>query len=347
MKITGIAVTGVGGGVGQSILKCLAGTPYRVVGVDSLHEATGLYCVEKGYVGKFAGTDQFVERLLDICRKESVNVVFPGLDAELIPLSENKEKFKQQGIEIIVSSTEIVRLADDKYATIKFLEQNGFPSPWAKVSWAGGLSFPVIVKPRFGGARSAGCIKCDDEAELQDALKDNHNYVIQQYIEGEEYTCGTMSWNGKCYGVIPMRRILRDGDTYKAYAEKNDSIIKHVRKVVETLKPCGACNFQLRFKDGQCYIFEINARCSGTTAARAMAGFNEPLWICQALETGVCHDLDFREMAIFRYWNEIAVEMTKIDALRRRGMIDGGQRQVLWRANELMRGGEEHGPRKA
>ena len=35
-------------------------------------------------------------------------------------------------------------------------------------------------------------------------------------------------------------------------------------------------NVQLRVIDGKVYIFEINPRFSGTTAFRALAGFNEP-----------------------------------------------------------------------
>ena len=94
MKITGIVVTGVGGGVGQSILKCLQGAPYRVIAVDGLADATGLYAVERSYIGEFANSEKFVARLLEICQKESANVIFPGLDAELIPLARNKTFFK-------------------------------------------------------------------------------------------------------------------------------------------------------------------------------------------------------------------------------------------------------------
>ena len=44
-----ILVTGVGGGVGQSIIKSLQGTQHTVIGVDSEALGTGLYAVAKAY----------------------------------------------------------------------------------------------------------------------------------------------------------------------------------------------------------------------------------------------------------------------------------------------------------
>ena len=109
------------------------------------------------------------------------------------------------------------------------------------------------------------------------------DYIVMDYIEGDEYTCGTVNLGGECKGVIVMRRILRDGDTHKCFSEKNQVIEAAVRKVVEVIKPFGACNIQLRMKGGIPYIFEINARCSGTTASRTLCGFNEPKMIAEYL----------------------------------------------------------------
>jgi carbamoyl-phosphate synthase large subunit len=329
MKITGIVVTGVGGGAGQSILKCLQRSPYRIIGVDSLPNGTGLYSGVRGYIGEFAYSDKFIDRLLEICKKESANVIFPGLDVELIPLSKNRNIFKENGIELIVSSEEVISIADDKYRTFQFLKENNYLFPRTEKEMQDDFKFPVIVKPRFGGARSLGCITCHSYEDLFAAVKNKNNYIIQEFIDSDEYTCGTVVFNHKCYGCIPAKRELRCGDTYKLCFIKNNKITVYLKDVIERLKPYGACNIQLRFKNDKCYIFEFNARCSGTTAARAIAGFNEPLWICRALETSVYTELDFREIAIFRYWKELPVEITKLDEMRRNGYVIGKKNNYL------------------
>jgi len=329
MKITGIVVTGVGGGVGQSILKCLQRSPYRIIGVDSLVNGTGLYSVERGYIGEFAYSANFIDRLLEICKKESANVIFPGLDVELIPLSKNRDIFKKNGIEVIVSSEEVISIADDKYKTAQFLKGNNYLHPRTEKEIKDNFKFPMIVKPRYGGARSIGCVICNSYEDLFNAVKNKNNYIIQEYIDSDEYTCGTVVFNNKCYGCIPAERELRCGDTYKLCFKKNNKIITYLEDVIERLKPYGACNIQLRFKNSKCYIFEFNARCSGTTAARAIAGFNEPLWICQALEKSIYTELDFREIVIFRYWKELPVEITKLNEMRRNGCVIGKKETFL------------------
>ena len=118
-----------------------------------------------------------------------------------------------------------------------------------------------------------------------------------------------------------MRRTLRNGDTYKAFVEKNESIEQAVRTAVKALKPFGACNVQLRIRNGEPYIFEFNARCSGTTGARALVGFNEPRMIADAILKGIPPTADISEATVLRYWKEMVVSNDRIDTLRNAGSI--------------------------
>jgi carbamoyl-phosphate synthase large subunit len=114
--------------------------------------------------------------------------------------------------------------------------------------------------------------------ELVQALRGAGPEPIVQHAVGTaetEYTCGAVVLDGECSGVIAMRRDLRDGNTFRAYLEPASEIEAMIRSVALALNPCGPANFQLRVgKDGPA-IFEINARFSGTTVVRALAGFNE------------------------------------------------------------------------
>ena len=105
-----------------------------------------------------------------------------------------------------------------------------------------------------------------------------------------------------------MRRMLRNGDTYKCFVENNEIIQSCVYALMNKLIPFGACNIQLKFKNKVPWIFEINARCSGTTACRTMCGFNEPLMIADYLLKN--KDICFKIIpkTILRYLNEIEIE---------------------------------------
>jgi carbamoyl-phosphate synthase large subunit len=96
-----------------------------------------------------------------------------------------------------------------------------------------------------------------------------------------------------------------------------------VREIIEALGPFGACNIQLRVRDGRPLVFEINARCSGTTAARALAGFNEPRMIADYVLQNIKATYEIREISILRYWQEMVVSNERVDQLRETGFLLG------------------------
>ncbi|GAB3009649.1 ATP-grasp domain-containing protein [Amycolatopsis acidiphila] len=319
-----VAVSGAGGGVGQSILKALQDSEYDVVALDGDRLAAGLYTTNRSYLVPRPADPDFLDRMLEICRAEKCRLLFPGLDTELRPLAENTDRFAEHGITVVVSSPEVVDIGDNKFRTYSILREHDISVPETvdmAVPGAQPPAFPFILKRREGGSRSKDVFLVRDAGDLAELTVDPAEFVAQEYIEGDEYTCGSVSFDGDCKGVIAMRRTLRDGDTYKAFAVRDQVVEDEVRKVIAAIKPFGACNVQLRVRDGKPYIFEINARCSGTTAARALCGFNEPRMIADYL----CHqrepDFQVREQAVLRYWKELVVPNELIDELGRHGSL--------------------------
>lgn len=325
-----IAVSGVGGGVGQSIIKALADTKYEVIALDGEPLGTGLYAAGTSYTIPYANDPTFVDCIIEICKQEACKLFFPGLDAELAVLSKNVELFREAGIQLIVSSPEVVALSDDKLLTYTELTRHGALVPLT-VDMADHLEngtalppFPFILKRRIGGARSKDVhlLKGEDElARLVEGGIDLKAFIAQEYIGGDEYTCGSINFNGECKGVIVMRRTLRDGDTYKCFSVKDKMIEAEVKKIVNGIKPFGGCNIQLRVKDGKPYVFEINARCSGTTAARALCGFNEPRMIADFLLEGKEPKYEIKEQTILRYWKELVVDNESVEQVQKDGTL--------------------------
>jgi carbamoyl-phosphate synthase large subunit len=288
-----IAVTATGGGVGQSIIKALKGH-HDVIALNSDRLGAGLYMVEESYLIPQANDPHFIDDVLDVCLGAEIDVLFPGMDCELGVFSESRDLFLSKGIDLVVSDKNVIDIADDKLLTQEFLKDNLLP--YLETS----DKFRYILKEKKGGARSRGVVDI--------SYRDYSNYVAQEYVDGDEYTCGTVTLGGVFRGCIIMRRELRDGDTYKAFVEKNDAIESICKKICNTLNPYGAMNIQLRLRDGVPYVFELNARCSGTTGARALAGFNEPLMIAHYIEHGVVPKYDIKEISILRYWQELVVK---------------------------------------
>jgi carbamoyl-phosphate synthase large subunit len=319
-----VAVTAVGGAVGQSVIKALQNTEYSTVGINSEVLGAGLYATRRSYMGLYANHPKYVDRLIEICKKEKCMALFPGLNVELTPLSENIQRFKRNDIIPVVSDPAVIEICEDKLKTNEFLKRRNFPAPKTcrLKDYSFELDFPVVLKPQKGGCRSIGVHEARDRAEFERIIAtiDVDNYLVQEQIEGDEYTCGTVTLDKRCIGVILMKRELRAGDTYKAFVTRDERLSSFVKTVIDNLKPFGACNVQLKLKDNTPYTFEINARCSGTTASRALAGFNEPKMICDYISKGITNPrFEIKEIAILRYWKELVVGYDKIEEMKLEG----------------------------
>lgn len=318
-----VAVTGVGGGVGQSIIKSLQDTDYELVALDGEVLAAGLYATPNSYIIPYSSAPNYIDEVLSICKEEGCKFLFPGLDAELPVLSANIDRFTAIGTTVVVSSNSVVEIGNNKMVTYTELSKHGLNVPItqdmaitdkSKIN----LPYPYILKQREGGARSQNLYVIKDTRELDSLIErgiDIKDFIAQEYIEGDEYTCGSINLDSKCKGVIVMRRILRDGDTYKCFSVIDEVIENEVRKAMNAIKPFGACNVQLRVRDGVVYIFEINARCSGTTAARTLCGFNEPKMILDYLVDNIEPTYEIVEQSILRYWKELVVSNNLINSI--------------------------------
>ena len=323
MDTVKIAISGTGGGVGQSVIKALYDTEYQIVALDGETLAPGLYAAPVSYKIPYAKDPAFISRLLEVLTKEKCSLFFAGMDAELPKLAENRERFREAGITLVVSTPEVVEIADNKLLTTRFLQSAGLPAPETfdfteVLKGKANLPYPYILKPKTGGHRSKNVVVVKKEEDLKGlGYLNPDDYVAQEYITGDEYTCGSVSFDGDCLGIIVMRRILRDGDTHKCFVEFNPVIEDTIRQVIRHLKPFGPLNVQLRMKDGVPYVFELNARCSGTTAARAISGFNEPKIVADFLLKGIRPEYSIKKTTILRYWKELVVEEDRLQQIDR------------------------------
>lgn len=313
-----VLVTGAGALLGQGIIRSLAKSslPLEIVAVDPSPLAAGLYWAKRGIIIRMASDPRFLEGFEAVLDAEKPDIVFVGTDVELPILARNRDRLAQAyGAAIVVSSERVVEIANDKYLTSRFLRDNGFDAPDSCLAGEEGdfierYGFPLVVKPRIG-ARSVGVRVVGSRDELRQALAQQADAVIQECVgtESEEYTAGTITFDGKCEASIVMRRDLRDGNTYRAFVEEFGALNDTVRRMAEVLGAFGPANFQFRLQSGRVRVFEINARFSGTTPLRALAGFPEvEMVLRRVLESEPVRQPELRPLVILRHWSEIAVE---------------------------------------
>ncbi len=324
MKAT-VLVTGAGALLGQGVIKSLrlADPAYRIVAVDPDPRGVGLYWADAAHLVPMATSPDYLDSLRRILERERPDAVLVGTDVELPKLARHREELEDShGTRIIVSSPDVVRIADDKWLTYRFLESHGLPRPRSALpdgvaALIRECGFPLVVKPRTG-ARSEGVRRVDDEGQLQAALRVTENPIVQERVatSSDEYTSGILMTEGRVHAVVTMRRDLRDGNTYRAYVLPESPFDAYLAEVGHRLRAFGPVNFQFRVANGIAKIFEINARFSGTTPLRAYAGFNEvDRLLRHVLRGDPIPRPSLREMIILRYWDEVVVRPDQVAAI--------------------------------
>ena len=87
-----VLVTCSSGAGSYSIRKGLSGK-YRLIGVDSNGLSDGLYREENNsyYVVKNGDSEGYIDDIIEICKKEHVDVIWPTSDEEVVAISNNRE----------------------------------------------------------------------------------------------------------------------------------------------------------------------------------------------------------------------------------------------------------------
>ena len=282
-----ILVTGAGALLGQGILRSLdySNNEYYVVSADPDVRSTGHALANKSYVIPFATDESYLRRIEEIIKAEKIELVLVGTDVELPLFAEERDYLEgKYGSKIVVSSSEAINIANNKWLTAEFLRKNGFPYPVSALTsdkekveeLKKAVRYPFIAKP-VDGARSKGLKYIENDQELEEVCSHANNLVVQEKIGNEEgeFTTGCVVTNGKCSAIVSLVRDLRDGNTWRAYRHGDSPYDGTIGSIAERMGVEGPANFQYRIKEGKPVVFEVNCRFSGTTPLRLMYGFNE------------------------------------------------------------------------
>lgn len=316
-----VLITGIGGNIGQGILKSLraTGRPFQVTGVDMEPLSAGFFLSDQ-YERVSRTTDPaFRGEFAQIVERHGIEAVYVSSPSELEFFScERPDLEHKLGVTIFVNPIDVIRTGADKFLTSRFLERHGLPYiPTALGSdrrgverLAGDFGFPLIVKPRRGFS-SRNVFLVNSVAEVESACRLIPDLVVQRYVSDPfcEYTAGTMSGeDGKVRAVIVLHRRLIQGTTYQTELVRDEVLEHEVVRVVEALGVTCVCNLQFRMLDGQMFIFEINPRFSGTCGIRYLYGFNDPEMVFDLLHLRrEVSKPELRPSVVLRYWNEVVV----------------------------------------
>ncbi len=259
----------------------------------------------------------YIPELLSICERMKIRLLVSLIDTDLTLLSQNKEKFRDVGTEVLVCDLSTNEICFDKINTWQFFTENKIDTPKVisetEVQNLKETDFPLLIKP-WDGSCSIGVNKVNSLGELHFFSQYVENAMVQEFIQGDEYTCDAyVDLNGKVRCVVPRKRLeTRAGEVSKGLTVNDSEIIAAVTNVVDRLPHAVGCMTVQCFKqtDGRICFIEINPRFGGGHPLSLHAGADFPKWIIQELTGQACdahQDAWQDDLAMLRYDDEIIV----------------------------------------
>lgn len=265
----------------------------NVVVTDNSNIAPALYIADTRYIVPLVNDENYMQAILDICKKEDIKGITTLIDPEIEVLAKNRDKLDQAGVMFLGPTTEVAEICFDKYKTYKFLVENNFKTvdtyntldTFLEAHEKGEVQMPVFIKP-VSGSGSVGVEKIESLDKLKAILKDKKGFIIQELMTGTEYDADIYvdMLSGKLVSAFTKEKLsTRIGGADKTISYKDDKLFKLIDEFVDALGIKGPADIDFFEKDGEYHISEINPRFGGAYIHAAACGVDFPKLISKNL----------------------------------------------------------------
>jgi carbamoyl-phosphate synthase large subunit len=274
-----VLVTGIGGNVGQGILRNLrtSESPLRIIGTDTGDFPAGSYYCNQAHKVPFASDPTYLDCVGSLCHQEGVSLIIPSTDLETAVLSKWANG-NLNGCTVLASPPSTCALSLDKWLTAQACKASALPFadtylPSTRPTNGHGM----IAKPRQGRGSRGIILDPPSPGSLPDT-----DYILQPLYQGIEITTAAyITKRGQLHSQITMKRDLEAGMTLRCevVSDYDDAISATCQSYARHLGFLGPFNLQsIVTASGQIFPFEINCRYSGTNSIRAQFGFTDVTW---------------------------------------------------------------------
>lgn len=291
----------------------------RVIATDMSPNAPALYEADAFYLVPRITEPGYIDRVLDICRKEQIQGVFSLIDPELSLLAEHEQRFRQIGTTVIGSSYELCERTLDKWQMYLWLKEHGYACAGSYVDKEafyrdvekGKISYPVFVKPVRGSA-SIAISRAEDRETVELLFSHGEGLLIQEYLRGQEIgaDCYIDMISGETVSVFTKKKlVMRAGETDKGISFKDPVLFELIERFVKESGFRGQIDIDIFECDGVYYISEVNPRFGGGYPHAYEAGVNHMKYMVRNLE-GKCNVPemgDYEEGIVMMKYNEIRI----------------------------------------
>ena len=224
----------------------------------------------------FVKEPELIDALNECIDMWGIEYVYPAHDDALLRLTKEQDKLHAK---VVTSPWETVSICRSKINTYcRLYGAEYLPEFWVNPDDV--KKFPVFVKPDIGQG-AIGAQRVNNRVTLDRILSDGTEYVICEYLPGEEYTvdCFTDRHGMLKYVGMRTRDRIRSGIAVRSTFVQTTPWVSMIAQDLNYVFDFnGAWFFQLKAdRDGRLKLLEVAPRIAGTMGLSRNRGINMPL----------------------------------------------------------------------
>lgn len=282
----------------------------KIIGVDIVNDPFLGELIDKYYKVPNYNNENYVDKLLEICKKEEVDIFFPHISMELPIILEKIEAFKNIGVRVAITDNNTLYIANNKLKLYDFMKEKKLKVPeYYKIrnskdleKYSKKLGFPekkVVVKiAESSGSRGVRIINnnfsraeiflnqkpgslnisMEEMYKTLDECSKLPDTVVMEYIPGCEYTVDLLAEKGKTLYIAGRRNYESSMSIAMAtYIEKKQTAYKLCEDIVSLLELDGNIGFDFMLDENDNPILtDLNPRITATIILYKEGGLNLP-----------------------------------------------------------------------
>jgi carbamoyl-phosphate synthase large subunit len=300
-----VLVPSIGHPTRPSLVEALESNGERtleVIGADMDPNGIGPFVVRQ-FRRVPARTDpHYIDRVLEICRADRVDVYYALGEEEAIAAGERADDFRRERVAVIrPGSPEMLRISCNKARYHEFFAQRGIPHARFKTIRTpddvepalGALGYPdedVFVKPAVSkGGRGARLVSArpgrssdvpvQTAAALRDSLAGAASFpelIAMEHLTGTYYSVDVLSADGRVLYAVPKIRVQGTAsNTTTGEVDLNPATIELAERACAAFGFSFLQNYEMKLdRNGEPRIYDINPRGGTSLILCAAAGAN-------------------------------------------------------------------------
>jgi predicted ATP-grasp superfamily ATP-dependent carboligase len=241
---------------------------------------------------------EFVATLLQYCHKNEIDLIIPGTDASLLPLSEARQQFA--GVcQLALPDAPALEIVTNKLKTLQLAEQLAVPVPKTHLvntvqearDHAPRLGWPVVLKPQASrifrnksGIEAFTVVYAEDLAQLEQQMSRFEGrcpVLLQRYYPGTGMGVELLLHKGRPLAAFQHKRlreipITGGASAFREGVTLDPTLYEYSVRLLKALNWTGLAMVEFKVGSEGPQLMEINGRVWGSLPLAVRSGMDFP-----------------------------------------------------------------------